>query len=608
MKMPKPAVLTIFIGLFLSAVAPLTCGAKVTARLDRQEISINETVTLSVKADGARNTIADLDASALEKDFSILNRSSSSNFQLVNGTTHASKTWRFELEAKRTGTFKIPPFTVGKERSNPLTLKVTEEVPLPTSGGKNLRDVILEVTPEIDTPAYLQEQITISVKLYINSRLSITGASLEDPKLEHAIMQKLGGDRNYQIKKGDIEYQVIERKYAIIAEEGDKVVIPPLHFQAVSLGNNRGPFGQDPLFARFSRQTTRRLRAHSQELTIKLTPIPKTFNGEIWLPARKMKIMENQDKIKEIKVGEPLTRIIQIEALGLTAEQLPDLTVTAPDGGKIYLDKPELKTNVDNNSILHAVKRQSLAFIPEKAGTYTLSAIKIKWWDVVNNRQSQISLPERTIKVVNPGLDKAAAATGTNPEPGSQLNKTATDKTAGDRSLTPPDEKLKPVSRQPESHVKIWQMVCLLLLLLWILTLFLWRRALRQRAANSKPAVKMPARPAARTLENVKKACLEHNPRAVQQAILNWAAATWPEDTPTNLKAVAERLDDPILKEIFRHLEQALYGSADGLQWDGAAAWQDLAAALKPQKNKALQSSRQKPEKLPPLYKNHNQA
>ena len=606
MKIKTPVLFWFIISILLIVVFPLTCGAKVTARLDRQIIGIDESVRLTIEADGARNTIASIDTSALEKDFSILSKSSSSNFQIVNGSAKASKTWTLEIEAKRVGNLSIPAFSVGKEQSNPLTLKVTATSPPDLSlEGKNLKDIMLVVTPEMETPAYLQSQITISVKLFINRRLRISEASLEEPKIEHATIQKLGNDRNYQAKRGDTDYQVIERKYAIFAEEGDKVTIPPLQFQALSLeGGGNGPFSRDPFFARFSGQG-RHLRTRSQELTINLTPTPKAFTGPVWLPAHKLNIMENQETVKELKVGEPLTRIIQIEALGLTAEQLPELKVTTPAGIKVYLDKPELKTNVDNGNLLHAVKRQSLAFIPEKAGTFTLPAITIKWWDVVNNQQRQASLPEKVIKVVAPGpapvAAAAAAPTGNSPE---AKDSAGTGKTSEEQSLTPTlKDNLKTANRVPASTEKLWQISCAVLFILWIFTIFLWRRAASRQLIKQKPPIKVSTRPVAKTLENVKKACLEQSPRAAQQAIINWATATWPENSPTNLKSVAKRLANPDLEKIFNDLEKALYSSTDDLHWDGTTAWQDLSAALKPNQAQDKGSSRAKQETLPPLYK-----
>ena len=595
MKISTPVSLSIITGLLLIFLLPLSCGAEVKVRLDRQVIGIDETVRLFIEADGARNSISDIDTSALEKDFSILSRSSSSNFQIVNGSAKASKIWTLELEAKRIGSLTIPPFSVGSEKSRPLTLKVTEATPDPALGQGKLREVMLEVTPEMDTPAYLQGQITISVKLFLKERLRLSDASLEEPKIKHAIMQKLGDDHNYKVNKGAVSYQVVERKYAIIAEEGDKITIPPLHFQATTIESSGRRFGGDPFFDRFANRG-RRLRAKSRKLTIALTTIPAKFNGKVWLPARNLEIIEDQNCSTELKVGEPLTRIIQIEALGLTAEQLPELEIETPPGGKIYLDKPELKTFVDNGSLLHAVKRQSLAFIPARAGTFTLPAITIKWWDVVNNRQQQASLPEKVIEVIDSGpATPAAAVTGTPAtakpaEPGNEK-----------RDLNPTATNAEKTTARPESTSEhFWQATCALLLLIWLITLLFWHRSRRQQQSLEIRKKSTHLHPTAGR-EAIKKACLDHDPRAVQQAILAWAAATWPENVPVNLKAIALKLNNPTLEESFAELEKSLYSPAGQTDWNSEKVWSVLADNLKPEASKNTTQQTDK-DRLPPLY------
>ncbi len=598
MKIITPIRFRIITGLLLLIfLLPLTCRAEIKVRLDRDVIGIDETVRLFIEADGARNSISDIDTSALEKDFSILSRSSSSNFKIINGSTNFSKTWTLEIEPKRVGKLTIPPFSIGGEQSQALSLKVTDSTPDPALNQGKLRDIILEVTPEMDTPAYLQGQITITVKLFLNQRLRITDASLEEPKIEHAIVKKLGNDHNYKVNKGGISYQVIERKYAIIAEEGKQVTVPPLHFQATSLESGNRGFGGDPFFDRFVNRG-RRLRVKSQKLTIALTPIPKEFNGKIWLPARKLAIIEDKSDKKELKVGEPLTRVIQVEALGLTAEQLPELKIETPPGGKLYLDQPELKTQVDKGEILHAVRRQSLAFIPSRPGTFTLPAIKIKWWDVVNNRQQVATLPEKKISVIAGKPAAPAATTATVPE-------TANPETGKNSAAKPELNKGVPETVKTETESSqttiIWQGISAVLLLLWLFTLFFWYRSLKRQESRNFKDKAISARANA-SRDQIKKACLNHDPRALQQAILDWAAATWPKEAPANLETVAKKLENPALKTIFKRIEEALYSPVSSSTFDGEQVWSELADQLKA---KLSDKSANRPDKdrLPPLYR-----
>jgi len=581
---------TIFAVLFIVTL-PLTSDAAVRARLDRQTISIDETVNLIVEADGALNSLANLDTKALENDFSVLNSSASSNFQIINGSSKATKTWTIELEPKRTGNFKIPPFTIGGEKTNTLNLIITQPTPI-TSGtpGATLPNIFIEVTPEMDTPAYLQAQITVSVKLFINSQLHLTEASLEEPDLEHATVIKLGDDHRYQSRKNDLSYQVIERKYAIIAEEGQEVIVPPLLFQAVSISGNNRRFPSDPFFDRFSGRG-QRLRTRSQELKISLTQIPEDFRGKIWLPARKVAIMENLNGEKELKVGEPLTRTIQIEALGLTAEQLPEIKPETPDGGKLYLDQPEHQTEIDG-TLLHGIKRQSMAFIPAQEGLFILPEITIDWWDVVNNKQQQTVLPARKIKVI-----KADSKDSETPPQNSATTPSTSHPQREPESLESP----VPSSNNKTSNdpIQLWQSISAILLLAWLITILLWHRSRHQQASGLKGRDLQAEKKPTANRETIKKACLDNNPQATHQSILGWGAASWPQNPPQNLQTIAINLKNPELSDTFANLEEALYSPNDQT-WDGKYFWQTIANNL--QKKAPTNSSSKQKKGLPPLY------
>jgi hypothetical protein len=580
------------LGLLLLATA---AGAAVSARLDREKIGIDESVNLTVTADGVMNTFKSLDTEPLKKDFRIVNQSTGSSIQIINGQTKSSKTWSLELEPKRVGRLTIPPLSIGGEKTAPLTLVVSDN-PETNDGHAKLGEAFLEVVPEMSTPAYLQSQITITVRLFLKSGMHLSDASLEEPDL-HARVIRLGNDARYQTRRQNATYQVIERKYAIIPEEGEEITIPPLRFQAVA---GSGNFPHDPFFDRFTGRA-RRLKARSQELKITLLPIPKSYTGKTWLPAKKLTLREKGKKRgKEtiLKVGEPLTREIVVTALGVTAEQLPELELTAPKGGKIYADKAQRETRT-NGSLLKAVLRQSVAFIPEQPGTFVLPEIRLKWWDLVNDREAVAVLPARTVKVVG---QPAAAGNKAAPAAPPTVNKnTAAEKlpqTAA--SSGKKTEKDRPAAGQ----LRLWQGLCLAFALAWLLTLALYFRARRRPAperSGKKAGRSASGRPVAGR-DEIRQGCLANDPRKTQQALLDWAAATWPEDPPTNLSRLAAKLGGNESETLFTGLEKALYSPA-GSPWEGESFWRKISPRLKhPAAGSDAAAAGKQADRLPPLY------
>ncbi|MBN2706870.1 MAG: protein BatD [Deltaproteobacteria bacterium] len=582
---PLLFLITCLIGVF-----PTPGQAEVRAWVDRESLSLDETVRLIVEVDGAINQASGLDTSRLENDFAIINQSSSSNIQIGNGSTSATKTWTLELEPKKTGSLTIPPFTIGGKQSPALKLTVTaQSTPLPG----RLQDgdeVFIEVTPESETPPYIQSQITLSVKLYIKKTLPLHEASLEEPHLEKAVLIKLGDNRSYQKRlKNGVDYQVIERKYAILAEEGTTLTIPPLLFQG-HVGGGRSLLS-DPFLNRFPNQG-RRLRARSQELKIKLLPRAEEFTGSVWLPARELTIKENWDENQTCRVGEPLTRTLRIEALGLSAEQLPQIEPAEIINCRSYPDQPELQTSIDNLQ-LHAVKTQAMALIPTQPGVLLLPEIRIDWWDVKNLCQRQAVLPERRLQI----LPDTSQPESTTNSPLPQADHGADERDTPENSSGNPAQ--VPSATTAFKTPRIWQGVSLGLTTIWLATLLLWLRE-RRRAEKPQPAAEPKKEPATRDCRRIKAAALAADPKAVYQALLDWGGANWPQSPPRNLGELASRLSHPEIEKDFAELEKELFSAGERGQWAGEIFWRKLEKNLRPYQPPS--KSQQKPAQLPPLY------
>ena len=115
---------------FLIALAVLSCGlslpalAAVTASLDRDEVASGESVQLVLQRDGRGGGEPDL--GPLKKDFDVLDSSSNTSIQFVNGHLSAQRELRLTLAPKHTGTLQVPPLTWDGEQSNPIDLTVSD--------------------------------------------------------------------------------------------------------------------------------------------------------------------------------------------------------------------------------------------------------------------------------------------------------------------------------------------------------------------------------------------------------------------------------------------------------------------------------------------------
>ena len=100
----------------------------------------------------------------------------------------------------------------------------------------------------------------------------------------------------------------------------------------------------------------------------------------------------------QFKVGEAVTRTIQLFALGASQEQLPDLIFENTDSVNIYTDKENTKSTqtADGTAV---IREYVTSVIPTQAGEINLPAMEIKWWDTQTDTEKVATLAAETITV-----------------------------------------------------------------------------------------------------------------------------------------------------------------------------------------------------------------
>ena len=98
-------------------------ASALTAKLDRQSISLDETVTLVLS--GTILNRQTVDTSPLERDFILRGQRQESQLRLINGQRSAVYRWQVTMLPKRSGIINIPPLKVGHEMTPGLRLNVT---------------------------------------------------------------------------------------------------------------------------------------------------------------------------------------------------------------------------------------------------------------------------------------------------------------------------------------------------------------------------------------------------------------------------------------------------------------------------------------------------
>ncbi|MES9952908.1 MAG: BatD family protein [Candidatus Thiodiazotropha sp. 6PLUC2] len=530
------SLLLLFLSLFTSHLL-----ADVGAILSQQTTGLDQPVQLTLQIKGDQELNPDL--SLLEKDFEILSRSSQQSISVINGQMSAKRSLRLSLLPKRAGTLSIPAIPIGDETTLPLTLQVTEQPQDNAEKREKLARIELSLNKE---SAYLEEEILLTLKLY--QAPGVRGESLEPPEasFDDTQMNLIHEDR-YASQKDGIEYRVLERVYALFARQSGKLTLSGAKFRGQSGGNI------DPFLSLFSnsfpsqKQSGQFIRSESNSLSLEILPIPDSFAGDRWLPAKNLQIVERGiDENELVIAGKPITRHVMIVADGMLSNQLPTLEQTVPAGLKLYPESPHLNDKASRSGI-SSTMQQSLTLVATDAGSYTLPAMEIPWWNTETREQEVARLPAREISFMpNPSV---AANT--------QNHNLVTESTAEENP--PPQTPADPVKVEPE-----FPWLVTLLGLAWLLTMLAWWISSRSKKAVETRTQAEPVKTDRRQDElkevviRLTSAYQEQDTVSARSAWLAWAQLTWPDNPPNNLTRLAKRCNLQIASAV-EALERALY-------------------------------------------------
>lgn len=539
----QPTTLIFLVLLNLFWPASSFAAAHITAAVDRNPISLDESFQIIFTASESPDDNPNF--KPLEQDFKILGQSQSSNISVINGTATRSIRWVLKVIAKRAGNLSIPAIKFGDDVSQALAISVTQQ-----AASKNIdtdQELYLEVEATPQSP-YVQSQVLYTLRLY--RRVDLAQASLSDPELADAVVEKLGDDSNYSTQVNGVSYLVTERKYAIFPQKSGSLTIKPLVLNAEVVSSN----GRPRFNGFFNPQSTQTKRIESKAITLDVKPVPSAFTGKHWLSAEQLEIKQEwSGDFQQMKVGEPVTRTLTLHVKGATVGQLPELnTLKTNNQIKAYPDQPTLQEQKNADGVV-ALREEKIAIIPSQSGDYSLPAIEIPWFNSQTQKMEIAKLPETTITAI--------AAPGSQPAPAQPVIP----------PVQQPAQKVDaaaPVLTNVEVQQNdVWMWATLFLAVGWLLTVLYF-------LSNRRPAIK-PVIDNGKQLQikdsikRLKKACADDNAHAAKDALLAWGKQQF---NAGSLGAIAELCEARLRDEILA-LNQVLYGKEAG-QWQGKKLFQ----------------------------------
>lgn len=527
--------------LLLLALLIASAGARaLTAEVDRQRIGPQETVTLTLRQQG-RNVSETPDFSALRNHFDVLNNQRSHQMRIVNGEMTSTTEWNLTLSPKRSGKLIIPAFELGDATSEPIEITVSEQSQSPEGGN---RDIFIET--ELDKEQlHVQEQLRLTVRLY--SRVNLEGAEIQPLELDNVVVKALD-ENNYITRIDGRQHIVLETTLALFPQRSGTLEIPPLVYDLAVSSGQRGFWGG-----------SQRRRARSEPLSIEVDPKPEQYDGRTWLPAGKIELRESWSRDPEqLRQGEPVTRRLIIEAEGLTAAQLPELTAESHPEVTRYPDQPRTEEQVDAEGV-RSTSTLTVALVPNRSGELTLPPVELTWWDSEADRMRTAELPKRTLEVA-PGPDAQTPP----PEEPKEPDSSAIEKTPEPESG----------AAQPASPRLLWLLAVIATILLGLALWFAYtahrlKKQLAEREVRAQRSREQARIARARSWHAVKTAAHQDDLHALRRALLDWGAALWPQLPPKGLTDLAQRVDDEVARAHLQELDALLFrGDGSEHQYD----------------------------------------
>lgn len=539
-------ILNVFTLIFLLIIMEMASADNISASVDRLNIGENETLTLSITYDDA-STSEQPNLGGLENIFEIVNSATSSETRIINGSISSIKKWRYTLAPKKPGKLLIPSFSIKDSYSDPIEIEVVDNAKLHSTQGENHGDLFVEAAVN-KREAYVQEMITLTLRIYTS--VQIAQPKLPELTLPGFMIEKIG-DGQFETRQADRNYYVLEYRYALFPHKSGDFSIPKQRYQIAQIISN----GPRSLFdiRDFGTQTQARFLSTS-EIPIQVHAVPADNPASYWMASDDVTLTDNLVADQNMELGTPVTRRIEVKALGNLAANIPPLPEDMPRNLKSYREQP-LLDNARAGDTLLATRTESMAIVAVEPGEYTLPEIQLHWWSNKEKKFKTSTLPERRITV------RGTAASNELPMPSP---------IAGSAIESPQNTNIEP--GRPPAEIALYLNVYLWIGIsmgLFILVVVLFVLFIHKKSKSPKVSLteETPQQLIKNSFRDLKQACQKHDAQQARNAIIYWAQKKWQHETLLTLNDIKQKINNATFNQLANELDAALY--KETAHWDG---------------------------------------
>lgn len=448
-KTKQLLIVTAALLLLVLAVLPAGAqGAPVSATVDRDQITTDDLLLLTVNVDSSSGSVSQPTLPPLD-GFRIMGTGSSTQMTTINGDTSVSTSYQYRLQPLHTGDLVIPAIAVTvngqQESTEPIAVTVSQgagqpqpQTPAPASPGGlpnlfnfngdpmdllnqldqwmqgqtpgALGGATIPVAPgadatTIDPPAalngqdyylealvdktnpYQGEQVTYSLRLY-RAVSPLGQITYNAPAFSGFWSKELPDQRHYRTQAGGRLYSVTELQTALFPTVAGDLTIEPGRMVIP------GDF--------FSNGA----EIASQPVTLNVKPLPANAPASFTGAVGKFDISAEIDS-SDSQVGDTVTQRVSVVGQG-NVETLDDPVWPDAAGWRVFDSQAQTKTDVRDGQIA-GVRSYERVLIPTAAGNLTLPAIEFSYFDPVAGDYQTVTTESAVVAVTADAADAAAA-------------------------------------------------------------------------------------------------------------------------------------------------------------------------------------------------------
>jgi len=236
---------------------------------------------------------------------------------------------------------------------------------------------------------YVGEPVEVSVSVYTSTWFT-KGVNPGNIKVNDAFTVYFRSLSNSKQINGQT-YAGVTMTFNVFPYDNKDIIFPSMEF-TVETPNNGDYKGVKRLVKTPSR-------------TIKVKPVPLSFNRNEWLVTSNMTVNDAWSGNKnEVKVGDVLERRISRNVAGTVAELIPPIIWDTIANVSLYPTRVELNSNKTKTSI-SASRIDGTRYLFEKEGDVIIPEKELTWWNPRAQKLYKRTLPEHIIHVLpNPDL------------------------------------------------------------------------------------------------------------------------------------------------------------------------------------------------------------